>query len=108
MNKPYEKDIEREIVESCKKEGAWAIKFVSPRQRHLPDRIILAPGSRLLFLEIKRPGEMPTAAQRYVLRRLIELGFDARWTDDPERVRKWLNYEISCRALPTSGDPFYL
>ncbi|TFA77367.1 nuclease [Escherichia coli] len=70
----YEREslIEKHLVAEVKKSGGVAFKFVSPGRRSVPDRIVLLPGGRLVFVECKAPGKAPRADQ---LRGLRALGF---------------------------------
>ena len=52
-----EKDIERHLREGIKSLGGWCLKFVSPGFTGVPDRIVLMPGGKLCFVELKRPGQ---------------------------------------------------
>lgn len=50
-----EREIEkkfRALVESC---GGYCLKFVSPMHAGVPDRIVLLPGGRVIFVELKKP-----------------------------------------------------
>ncbi|ECS0227396.1 VRR-NUC domain-containing protein, partial [Salmonella enterica] len=47
--------IEKHLVTEVKKAGGIAYKFVSPGRRSVPDRIVLLPGGRLVFVECKAP-----------------------------------------------------
>ena len=51
-----EKQGERNFVKAVKEAGGLAMKFVSPGRVGVPDRIVLLPGGRAVFAEIKRPG----------------------------------------------------
>lgn len=56
--------------------GARCLKFESPGFTGVPDRIILLPGGRVVFVEMKKPGKKERSRQRYVQAVLRELGFD--------------------------------
>ncbi|TKU89865.1 VRR-NUC domain-containing protein [Citrobacter sp. TBCS-14] len=73
----YEREnlIEKHLVTEVKKTGGVAYKFVSPGHRSVPDRIVLLPGGRLIFVECKAPGKPPRADQLRVHERLRSLGF---------------------------------
>ncbi|EBD6078502.1 VRR-NUC domain-containing protein [Salmonella enterica] len=43
--------------------------------RHVPDRIVLLPGGRIVFVECKAPGKPPRADQLREHERLRALGF---------------------------------
>ncbi|EBC6125611.1 VRR-NUC domain-containing protein [Salmonella enterica] len=67
--------IEKHLVAEVKKAGGVAYKFVSPGRRSVPDRIVLLPGGRLIFVECKAPGKPPRADQLREHERLRALGF---------------------------------
>lgn len=73
----YEREnlIEKHLVAEVKKAGGMAYKFVSPGRRSVPDRIVLLPGGRLVFVECKAPGKAPRADQLREHERLRALGF---------------------------------
>ena len=48
-----EKSIEKKLADAVKKRGGLAPKFVSPGLDGMPDRIVLMPGGRLAFVEVK-------------------------------------------------------
>lgn len=48
----------------------------------IPDRLILLPKGRALFVEFKRPGEKPRAIQWWWLKKLRALGFVAEYVDN--------------------------
>ena len=52
---PLEKDIERALVEKVKQHGGYCLKWVCPGWAGVPDRIVLLPGGRVVFVELKRP-----------------------------------------------------
>jgi hypothetical protein len=60
---PLERDIERRVCEYARSLGCLAYKFVSPATSHVPDRIIITPNGVIAFVEFKRRGCVPTAAQ---------------------------------------------
>ncbi|PWY11264.1 VRR-NUC domain-containing protein [Citrobacter koseri] len=67
--------IEKHLVDEVKKIGGIAYKFVSPGRRSVPDRIVMLPGGRLVFVECKAPGEQPRADQLREHKRLRTLDF---------------------------------
>jgi len=74
-----ESQLEAKIVAYAKSRGCLAYKFSSPARRGVPDRIVVAPGGRILFLEVKREGQRPTALQEREIRLLREQGCFADW-----------------------------
>ena len=52
----YESTFERKLCEYVKSLGGKAYKWVSPGAPGVPDRIVILPGGRIIFIEVKRPG----------------------------------------------------
>lgn len=85
-----EKLIERNLREGVKALGGLALKFSSPYHRGVPDRIVLMPGGRMYFVELKTTGKKPTLLQQKAIGELRELGFDARVIDNQESLNLFL------------------
>ena len=90
-----EQAVERALKREAKRRGVWALKLSVLGHAGFPDRLCLAPGGRVAFVELKRPGAVPRALQRWVHRRLRDLGFRVAVIDCPEEVgaflREWLD-----------------
>lgn len=71
-----ESTIEKHLIAEVKKAGGIAYKFLSPGRRAVPDRLILLPGGRAVFVECKSPGEKPRPEQLREHERLRALGFN--------------------------------
>ena len=59
-----EKQIEAAVCEYAKTKGLIAYKFTSPGRAAVPDRLFVCPDGRMFFVEFKREGQKPTAAQQ--------------------------------------------
>lgn len=91
-----EKDIERWLGNQLKKMGCIYMKFVSPGNDGVPDRIIVLPGGGVIFVELKDTTGKLMANQRVQISRLRKQGAlvfvvtgktDAKlFVDDIERV----------------------
>lgn len=81
-----EKVLEAELRERCKALGWMCIKLTSQYQRGLPDRLILMPGGRVCFAEIKTTGKKPTALQRVTHERLRALDYRVEVVDTTESL----------------------
>lgn len=79
-----ERDVERALVQRVKKLGGTAEKFTSPGRRSVPDRLVLLPGGRVVFVELKAPGKKPTELQCRDHERRKAMGFDVRVIDTVE------------------------
>lgn len=54
-----EKVIEQKLVKAVRAAGGIAPKLASPGFDGMPDRMVLMPGGRIGFVEVKAPGEKP-------------------------------------------------
>ncbi len=71
-----EKDIERKLRQLVERHGGRCLKWVCPGWSGVPDRIILLPRGRVIFVETKRPkGGRYSALQDKWRDWLTELGF---------------------------------
>jgi hypothetical protein len=85
-----EKAIEKYCQKVAKDYGGVAVKFSSPSNRGVPDRMLLMPGGRVAFLELKSTGRKPTKLQQYWLDRLNDLGFKATYADTKKSVKEFI------------------
>ncbi|WP_296562043.1 VRR-NUC domain-containing protein [uncultured Acetobacterium sp.] len=86
-----EKTIERKLVAAVKKMGGICPKFVSPGLDGMPDRLVLLPGGRLAFVEVKAPGKKPRLLQMVRHEMLKRLGFAVYVLDDVEKIGEMLD-----------------
>lgn len=80
--------VEKTLRVKVKERGGWAIKFL-PSVSGLPDRIVLLPGGRILFIELKSPTGTVAPHQTVVHSRLRALGFEVLVLASPDAVREW-------------------
>lgn len=85
-----EQKIEQYLKLKIEKLGGQAYKFNSG-VRGVPDRIILLPGGKITFIELKAPGKKPSALQEKRLRDLNDLGFHAIVIDSKRKVDDFVN-----------------
>ena len=81
-----EKIIEKELVRAVKDTGGIAPKFTSPGFDGMPDRLVLLPGGRMGFVELKAPGKKPRALQMARHRLLRRLGFKVYVIDEINQI----------------------
>ena len=86
-----ESAIERRLVTEAVKRGGLAPKFVSPGLDGVPDRLLLFPGGKLAFVEVKAPGEKPRPLQRRRIEQLTALGFQVYVLDSKEQIGEILD-----------------
>lgn len=68
-----EKDIEKILVDEVRKLGGRAYKWVSPGNDGVPDRIVILPGERPYFVELKTDRGKLSALQAVQIDRLKDL-----------------------------------
>lgn len=82
-----ERDIERKLRLLVAKHGGHCLKWVCPGWSGVPDRIILLPGGRIYFVELKRPkGGKYSALQDKWRDWLLKLGFTYWRIKDQEQL----------------------
>lgn len=86
----HERIIESKLTRATKAMGGLALKFISPGYDGVPDRIVLFPGGRLAFVEVKAPGMTLRPLQVRRKRQLELLGFRVYVLDDPGQIEEIL------------------
>ncbi len=81
-----EKSIEHYLVERVKAMGGECLKYSNPHAIGYPDRIVLLPGGRVMWVELKSYGERPRAIQLQRIERLRQLGQEAHVCDSRAAV----------------------
>lgn len=69
-----EKGIEARLKNTLQARGALVYKFVSPGQAGVPDRLVVLPGGRCVFVELKQETGQLEALQKWQLDRLRKQG----------------------------------
>jgi len=92
--KVSEKSIETRLRDEVKALGGIALKFIPISFTGLPDRIVLLPGGRIYFVELKAPGRLPTERQKAVHTILEKLGFSV-WVVDGHNMLKTFMDEVA-------------
>lgn len=81
-----EKQIEQKLVQAVRKSGGMCLKFVSPNFDGMPDRLILLPGGKIAFTELKAPGKKPRPLQLARHKTLMGLGLRVYVIDSAEQI----------------------
>ena len=75
-----EKTIEQKLIKAVKNAGGIAPKLVSPGFDGMPDRLVLLPGGKIGFVEVKVPGKEPRPLQVSIRRPLqVSIRRPSRW-----------------------------
>jgi hypothetical protein len=98
-----EKDIEKKLKKEVEKFDGMCLKFDIPGRAGMPDRVILLPGSRIVFVELKRPGKNLRPLQKKRFKQLRDLGFRAVKIDSVEGVGELID-AIRTARIPEIRD----
>jgi len=89
-----ESALEQRLVREVKRIGGRAPKWVSPGNRGVPDRIVILPGGRTAFVEMKAPGKQLSPLQEKWARALRKLGHKVYKIDSDEDIERFIS-EVS-------------
>lgn len=73
-----ENDLENILVTEIRKIGGRTYKWVSPGNSGVPDRIVLMPAGKVIFVELKSDSGKLGAQQKIQISRIQALGHDVR------------------------------
>lgn len=94
--------VEKYFVEKISAVGGFTVKLQVPGQNHLPDRLAILPGGRVLFVELKRPvGGRLSAGQKERLKRLTLLGVEVHTLKNKEEINAVI---LGSAPLPATND----
>ena len=83
-----EKEIEKKLTDTVRKQGGLCLKWTCPGWAGVPDRIILLPGGRVVFAELKRPkGGVISSRQKWWANKLSCMGFIHLWIRNEDDVK---------------------
>jgi len=80
-----ESQLEKKVCAWAKDCGISTLKLSGPNDRGKADRVFMKAG-RIMFLEFKAAGKKPTALQERFLKKRVDDGFVAGWTDNYEQA----------------------
>lgn len=86
-----EKMIESRLVQEVQSRGGLCWKFTNPGTDGVPDRIVLMPGGKIAFVEVKAPGKKMRALQIRRKQQLERVGFSVYCLDSLEQIRPILD-----------------
>ena len=94
--------VENEFVKAVKAVGGVAYKLTSQTANGLPDRLVLFPVAKTVFVELKAPGKMMRPLQRKRRYQLMKLGFPVLCIDRMPQIKPFITAALSW----TPGEPF--
>lgn len=92
--KDSEKVLERSLVEKIRQRGGICLKLQGNMYAGMPDRLILLPGGRVVFVELKSEGIKPRKLQLIRHEELRALGFKVFVIDTHEKLTQFLDEQV--------------
>lgn len=92
-----EKAIERYLCELVKKLGGICLKYSNANMVGYPDRVVLLPEGRTIWIELKSKGRKTSKVQAIRIAQLESIGHTVYVADSKESINgifQDLNYEI--------------
>ena len=86
-----ERDIEVLLRDGVKQLGGKAYKWVSPGNAGVPDRIVILPGGKVIFVELKQENGRLTRLQKVQQLTLRRMGVAAVTLRGAEDVKMYLD-----------------
>ncbi|WP_221636717.1 VRR-NUC domain-containing protein [Listeria booriae] len=88
-----EKDIESYLKNKVEKYGGVYLKFTSPGNSGVPDRLVILR-RRTIYVELKKPGETLRPKQEYWVKKLQGLGHTVYTIDSKSQVDCFIKTEV--------------
>jgi hypothetical protein len=105
--KESEKTLEARLVREIEARGGMALKYTSQFHRGIPDRIVLLPGGRTIFVELKSTGQKPTKLQMHAIRKLVKMGHRVEIIDRTGILESFLaSVDEIIKSRPLFSDEF--
>lgn len=85
-----ESTLECRLVREVERIGGLAPKWVSPGNRGVPDRLVILPNGRTVYVEMKAPGKPLEPLQEHWKRKLLKLGHRHYKIDSVEDIDRFI------------------
>lgn len=96
-----EATIEARLVREVRKLGGLCYKFTSPGNPGVPDRIVILPGGRTVYVELKTEIGRLAKIQQWQLEEMRKRGADVRVLKGLDQVLEFLE-EVRTGAIRTT------
>lgn len=85
-----ESSIESKLVRMVRERGGLCFKFISPGNPGVPDRIVITPAGRTVYVELKTEAGRLAAIQKWQHEELRKRGADVRTLKGLEQVKAFV------------------
>lgn len=82
--------IEHQLTHAIHANGGICWKWIAPGTAGVPDRIAILPTNKIIFIEVKAPGQKPRPIQTYRINQLKKLGAHVYIIDNPQAIKQML------------------
>lgn len=86
-----ERDIEKAVKEHARSKGWLAYKFTSTSHIGVPDGLFISPTGRVIFMEFKQTGRLPTPMQQREIDRINHHCVSALVVDSVEQGKELID-----------------
>ena len=83
-----EKSIERYLVQQAKEHGLPCLKYSNPNMVGYPDRMLVLPSAKVVWVELKSKGRKTSKIQDERIAQLINMGHEVRVIDNKADIDK--------------------
>ena len=99
-----EKNIERRLRDEVTRLKGLCVKLLPFHMVGLPDRLVLLPGGKVIFVETKTRGKGLSPAQKRIKVKLEMLGFMYRKISTMYDMNLFLEHEVYPAFIPDSSN----
>ena len=100
-----ESELEEKFRALVMQAGGKAYKFISPGNDGVPDRLVVLPGGKVGFVELKRPGKASRKLQKFRQNELKQLGCYTAEVDNEQRAGEVILDIIAGAHAPGRAEP---
>ena len=86
-----EKAIERYLVDQARQKGLPCLKYSNPNMVGYPDRLLVLPGAKVVWVELKSKGRKTSKIQDERIAQLRNMGHEIRVIDNKTDIDKLIN-----------------
>lgn len=83
--------IEHQLTRAIHAHGGLCWKWIAPGTAGVPDRIAILPHNKIIFIEVKAPGQKPRPIQTHRINQLKKLGAHVYIIDSPQAIKQMIN-----------------
>lgn len=85
-----EAQIEAKMVRMVRERGGLCYKFVSPNNPGVPDRIVITPGGKTIYIELKTEIGRLASIQKWQITEMRKRGADVRTLKGWDAVKEFV------------------